>query len=433
MACTLRWLRKTWTAENGVTPNCDVILMGHSRGGEAAWLTGNNLANIPWWDINLEGVDVELAALVGIAPRMSTATPYNPSHAVPYLGIMGSTDEDISGHDIMSYDDMVRESQRSEKDPAKLFLWPYDMPHNAFGGNGALSLPPSSPLSQNEYNAKGIALLTTYVPSFVDLFVLGDTSSYGVFTGADLPAALTPGGNTDWWSYLEPAFSELGEGPVILRDFIVDQRNEPGARLEIDDFEEAVKFSTTMSTDAIKIGEQSDLAGDTMVQAVHRENVLRVRWGNSTPGGEIAWELDDGNPVNLAGESFFSLRIGQELVQDGDPPCGLAMGDPRANAIELSVRLEDDQAVTAEAELGPIVQQHVQEIVKPQGPIVCGRTQFMPTLRIPMSAFCATPGFDIESVVSITVEFPTLMHEVGVYMDTLEFTSATLDADGLCL
>jgi hypothetical protein len=39
MACTLRWLRKTWTAENGVTPNCDVILMGHSRGGEAAWLT----------------------------------------------------------------------------------------------------------------------------------------------------------------------------------------------------------------------------------------------------------------------------------------------------------------------------------------------------------------------------------------------------------
>lgn len=424
LACVLRWIRRDWLIDNSVLSSCDVVLMGHSRGGEAAWQVGNNMAQIPWSDINLsDGVDVTLKALVGIAPRMFNSSSYNPSHAVPYLGMMGATDDDIPHDGVRAYDDMVRESQREGVDPAKLFLWPYDVPHGAFGGGGPVVVPMGSPLAESDYRAKGSALASVFVLSFLDVFFLGDEGAYKVFTGEEVPVELTPGGDTSWWSYLEPAFTEFGGQPVVLRDFVVDQRMEPGVRSVIDDFEGGVKFITAM--EQVVTGSQIALAAETMVGGPHRGNVMRVRWGGDEPGGDVKWMLNGGAPVDLAVHSFFSLRIGQELVLDGDPLCGLEVGDPRADAVELVVKLEDDNGVISEVVLGPIVQQSSQWVG------FCAAANFMPTLRIPMRSFCFS-GFDIGAVVSVSVGFPSLAHETGVYIDTLEFTSATLDAGGVC-
>jgi dienelactone hydrolase len=158
MACTLRWLRSQWASSRCVTPNCDLVLIGHSRGGEAAWLLGHSLASVPWHDIAWQGVDVNLKALVGIAPRYQSASPYAPDKAVPYLGIMGATDDDIPGNAIIAYDNMVKEAERTATDPAKVLLWPYDVPHSAFGGNASIGPPVDPALTPSEYLAKGKAI-----------------------------------------------------------------------------------------------------------------------------------------------------------------------------------------------------------------------------------------------------------------------------------
>lgn len=424
MKCTLRWLRMKWGTDNGVNPSCDLVLMGHSRGGEAAWNVGNTLENIPWTDINLDGVDIRLRALVGLAPRFQTSTAFSPLAAVPYFGIMGATDDDVPGNGIRAYDNMILESERTSSDPAKVFFWPYDVPHGAFGGGGLLFLPDGSPLSAQDYTEKAHALISAFLPPFIDIYVLGDPSDIDVLSGVQIPSALTPGGNTNWWSYIEPAFSELGGGPIVLRDFVVGQTMQPGARTRLDDFEGAIEFSTTMTQ--VAVDTQFSFALGTKASGNHAEHVMRVRWGGPDPGGEITWELDSGAGFDLSEHSFFSLRIGQELILDGQS-CGFAPGDPHAEALELVIRLEDDLANISEVPLGPIVQQSVQ-----LGPGGCKPDHFMQTLRLPMSAFCEAAGFDISSVVSLTIEFPTLTHNVGAFIDTMEFSRHNLDDAGLC-
>jgi hypothetical protein len=82
VACTLRWLRKFWFPDNAVTSGCDLVLMGHSRGGEAAWIAGNAIPNIPWSDIGSTGIDMELSGLIGIASRFLTASPFGTPRAL---------------------------------------------------------------------------------------------------------------------------------------------------------------------------------------------------------------------------------------------------------------------------------------------------------------------------------------------------------------
>lgn len=444
MACVLRWLRTTWVANKCVTPNCDLVLIGHSRGGEAAWTLGNLLEYVPWTDINLVGVDVNLRAVVGLASRFSSAVPYAAEKAVPYLGIMGATDDDVPGQAITAYDSMILEEDRSSNDPGKLLLWPYDVPHSAFGGSAFLSFPVNPGLDQASYFAKGEAIAGIFVPAFIDYFVLGNDLLHKLFTGEEIPDGLTPDLDMDmspdstWWSYLEPAFTELGEMPVLLRDFTLDQRANPGIRVLIDDFEEDVlNFDSTLDPEQTLLGDQKSLAFTTHVPGQHVGRVMRVRWGGSLAGGEISWELNGGAGLSLDDFSFLSLRVGQELIlgEVEFDACALPPADPRMTALELTVRLRDTMNNVSEVPLGPIVQQHAQAVHRNGTPqvIFCSPSQFMATLRIPMQEFCEAVGFDITSVVSMTIEFPELMRDAGVYLDTLEFTRHPLDDEHLCL
>jgi len=150
-------------------------------------------------------------------------------------------------------------------------------------------------------------------------------------------------------------------------------------------------------------------------------------------GGEISWELDSGFAEDLSEFSFFSLRVGQELILPDLNTCELMVADPRREAVMLAIRLEDDQANSAEALLGPIIQQDSKLVSNGIADPQCVAKQFMQTLRIPMDSFCETPGFDIESVVSVTIEFPELEYGAGVFIDTVEFSSHPLDDGHLCL
>lgn len=428
MACTLRWLRKEWNFENqtrdpGDNPakfNCDLVLMGHSRGGAAAFATGNSMELIPWDDINFLGFDMKLRALIGIAPRfdLGKMAGYTAKKSVPFLAMMGSTDDDVPGQAITAYDHMVFEASKTADDPGKLLLWPYDVPHNAFGGFG-FGL---------EGSDKGRAIAAGFVPRFLDLFVMGNEAQHEIFTGEQLPPEVFI--EEEWWSYLDPAFTELG-GPVIPRDFVVDQRANPGSRQSLDDFEGGGAFSSSLDAEQTLIGLQSELA-DPESSGKHFSEVLKVNWGGLQLGGNVTWELDNGAGVSLADFSFFSLRVGQELLLADPAVCALPAMDPRRDALTLNVRLEDSMSNIAELPLGPIIQQDARIVESLQGNQSCAWNQFMQTLRLPMDSFCQT-GFDIESVVSLTIEFPDLGFETGVFMDTLEFTRHPLDDAHLCI
>jgi hypothetical protein len=435
MACTLRYLRKFWNIENqqmfpGENPakfSCDLVLMGHSRGGGAAYGLGSNLELLKkahWWDINPSGFDMNLRALVAIAPKFSLdeVTGYIPKKSIPYLVMMGATDEDIAHEAIPSYDHMVRELEQSESDPGKLLLWPYNVTHSAFGGYDVNQM--SSPTT-----ARGQAIAAGFIPPFIELFVMGNEARYDIFTGAELPDELSSNVES-WWGSLEPQFTELG-GPVIPRDFVVDQRVTPGVRQTLDNFEDGGAFISSLDAGQTVVGSHSELAISSPAVG-HFGNVLKVSWGDPQLGGDVTWELNDGMGKDLSDVSFFSLRIGQELPPIGSEMCMLLMADPHRDALTLNVRLEDLMSNTSEVSLGPIIQQDFRMVSSPVKPPYCAWSQFMQTLRIPMDNFC-DPGFDIESVVSLTIEFPDLEFETAIFMDTLEFTSHPLDAAHLCM
>ena len=163
LSCALRWLRIDWSAEDQtVRPdqsparfNCDLVLMGHGHGAEAAWIVGDNLRTIPWADVDPLGFDMQLRALVGLAPGFHRLSGYSPERSVPYLAIMGSTDERLPGAAIAAYDAMSSEAVATQDDPGKLILWPYDVPRAAFGGMPAASAGPD--------DAKGHAIAAAFV------------------------------------------------------------------------------------------------------------------------------------------------------------------------------------------------------------------------------------------------------------------------------
>jgi hypothetical protein len=328
---------------------------------------------------------------------------------------------------------MIVESERTSRDPAKLFLWPYDVPHGAFGGLGSINVPPSSTLTPSDYSAKGKAIASAFIPSFIDLFVAGDTSAHGIFTGQELPEEIA---DATWWSYL-PAYIDLDSTPVIPRDFVVDQVSAPNSRFVVDDFEGGGAFSSTLGVEQVEVGAQLDLNNGTNTGSSHIGIVARVRWGGSLDSGELTWTINGGGPVNLQDFSFFSIRVGQELIlSDGDvASCSLPPGDPRSNALELHVRLLDAGGESTVVQLGPVIQQHSQIVPNAGGGGVdmCAPRQFMATLRIPMKEFCQNPDFDTSAVVSATLVFPELAYNAGVYIDTVEFTRHPLDSDGFCL
>ena len=422
LSCALRWLRIDWSAEDQtVRPdqsparfNCDLVLMGHGHGAEAAWIVGDNLRTIPWADVDPLGFDMQLRALVGLAPGFHRLSGYSPERSVPYLAIMGSTDERLPGAAIAAYDAMSSEAVATQDDPGKLILWPYDVPHAAFGGMPAASAGPD--------DAKGHAIAAAFVPLFLEHFVLGDVSHHGLFTGDELPASLA---DERWWSDLEPAFTELGRAPVLLRAFTLDQRQTPAIRRTLEDFEAGGSFTSTLSGGQVKV----DALGALVPGGPLGGSALQVHWGEALPGGGLTWQLGDTAGTSLADDSYFSVRVGQGFKPFGFDACALPADDPRRTAVTLSVRLTDSQGHEAVAELGPIVQQDARR-VGPEGD--CIWSPFLSTLRVPLAAFCTHDGFDVDSVASLTIELPELAHEVFVFLDTLEFTRHPLEADQRC-
>jgi hypothetical protein len=351
-----------------------------------------------------------------------------------------STDEDINGDAITAYDSISREEDFSDPNPLpfKALIWAYDVPHNAFGGAGSLVVPTLSPLTTEEYANKGRLIMQEYVTRFLLWSVLGKdvALNHSFFTGEMIPANIVSQPNL--WSYIEPMFEELEERPIILNEFsVANVGTMPSSRMIVDTFPMGQLFATDFDPAQFGVGFQADLILGANANIRHETEMLLVEWGDVIPGGELSWELDGGVDVDLSEFSILSLRIGQRVIlanpNADETTCFNDPNLPVSQSISVIFSLVDGDGTIAPASSGPLIQQHIQHLPKP--PAVtdpCESTQFLHTLRIPLRTFCETVDFDVAAVRELRIALPDSLHEVGLFIDSIELTNAPLDEAGRC-
>lgn len=436
LACTLRWLASQWPDREHLS--CDLVLAGHSRGGGAAFLTAGSFANIPWNDIDPQGIDFELRGLVSIAGA-ATGDDTFPGDPVPFLGLVGATDEDPVGQLVLQYDRVIPDEVAAANPadlPPKFMLLPYDVPHNAWGGGVPIfgSLPPT--LTPQEHQAKAEAIWLVHAPLFLRWSVLGQDAGIARarLAGDDVPASLN---EPQWWSSIQPAYAELGDLPVIPRAFTVDTLAAGGQRLVIDDFDSGGTFDARSFTGIAQPGPPADLVADNDWQGLtnHRSDALFVEWGDDPQapgprGGALEWPLAH----DVSSFELLSLRIGQ-LPQGvfGLPPEGMpcelttpTLAEPDlpdlTGAVSIDVSVSDGNDSAAQT-ITPIIQQELRRVVQntSNGSIAkCVVVNHLQTLRVPLSSF---EGVDLTNLTGLTLTFDPRDELSAVLIDTIELTT----------
>lgn len=436
LACTLRWLASQWSEREHLS--CDLVLAGHSRGGGAAYLTAGNLATLPWEDLDPQGIDLELRALVSIAGAASADDVF-PGEPVAFLGLMGATDEDPVGQLVLQYDRVIPDevvAANPDDLPPKYMLLPYDVPHNAWGGGVGLlgALPPT--LTSAEYRAKAEAIWLAHAPPFLRWRVLGQDAAAARdrLVGADVPASLD---QPQWWAHIQPAYAELSNTTVMPRTYTADTTVGSSMRLVLDDFESGGAFDATGFTGIAAVGPAATMVAVHGWQGLanHRSHALLVEWGSDPQapgrrGGALEWGLE----LDASGFQYLSLRVGQlPRGMMGIPPMGLpcelsvpSPGDPDqpdlSDAVSIGVSLSDGDG-SASQTIGPVVQQELRRVVQHTGNssiTKCVVVDVLPTLRVPLSDF---GGVDLASLQGLSLEFEAGDGLGAVLIDAIELTT----------
>ena len=169
LQCALDWAYTTWEYRDHMS--CDVSFIGHSAGGGAAREMITYVAE------NVS--DLHVRAGVGIAP-VPGGEPTDGDVAVPYLLLHGPTDEDHSTHAGVVYDIYAPEDSppTSFASADKVLLWAYGLAHHDWGGQpigdpGYTDCTLEEPEPTTE-QARGRAIASFYIPSFLGWHVLGE-------------------------------------------------------------------------------------------------------------------------------------------------------------------------------------------------------------------------------------------------------------------
>jgi len=439
MACTAIWAFTNggWTESGEDRLNCDFVLAGHSRGGEAAHHFAANIVGA----LNGSGIEDQiLRGVVALAPRSRTNAEAAPDEgtsailgdeSIPYLILHGANDEDVKKDPTRSFEIVGHEESALLPRHDKFLLWAHDISHNRWGGKLAADDP------------KTAAIISHYVPAFLRWQILenGDSSDRQRFM--DLlhfdrnTVTLDPSlDGTGFWANTSPEYADL-DSPVIFGDFAHGLKGDSHKRLQIDNMLRAspdacisavspassskVVTTTGFSNGQVCMGSSQNLtlpipmgSADTW----HREtSAMRVRWGDLESGGTIQWAVDE----SLSEYSFLSLRAGQ--INHASPPTMTTMSVglktpsgmvSQVFPVDVDLYTQDDFSVTVGA--------HTSQTVN-----------FMRSIRIPLSAFC-DQGADISDVEAVVITFPNDVDSRTVLLDSIEFTKADDEKDmGQCL
>ena len=432
MICAMKWLENTWTESPNSRTNCDLVAMGHSRGGEAAFQVIENFST------ELNDPPRRLAAAVGIAPRSTTdaegSLPISAEKAVPYLIVVGGSDEDVGGGDAArAYDIMASEEEVLLAQTDKVLVWGYDVPHNAWGGVDVF-VPPA-PVPTGIQLAKGRAISGEYIPAFLKWQVLRrepvpNREMFATLVRPSAPVSAFPVSvqDSDFWSGIQPPFMELSGRPLIFADVSLGSSDNSVAPLRVDTMERAMPVecgdlspSSSGGTVVVEgilptqvcLGPAADLASQTN-QEHHETSVLRIAWGDQLDPGSVRWSIGS----SLENFSFLSMRLGQNY------------SSTTQTAVDVSVVLHGQggqaQPIDVEVSLGLQVRQD-DSVIGPL-PIV---TDFMRTVRIPLQDFC-TADLDLSTVSGLSVVVQESLSERALLVDSIEFTRAFEDGPVGC-
>lgn len=427
MICAMRWVTTAWTEAQNDRTNCDLIAMGHSRGGEAAFQV---IENFP---AKIADPPRRLAAAIGIAPRSSGESdegsfPILSSKAVPYLILMGGSDEDVGGGDATrAYDIMASEEDSPLAKSDKVLLWAYDVPHNAWGGKDFSQDNLNPPIPTGTQLNKGRAIAGAYIPAFLKWQVLHRDPAMNrqLFTTLVKPTALVGEfplavQSPAFWSTDQPPFEELDGRPLIFADFALGSSDDALGPLQVDTMKRAgavpcglLSPSSSSGTvvpsgllpSQVCIGSAAELSSQFSSPSEHHDtNVMQISFGDQLSSGRVRWSLA-APPVDF---SFLSLRIGQSY-------------DPAVpSAVEVGVILHGQ--IDVQVSLGLQVRQDDSEI----DPVPSVITDFMRTVRVPLGDFCAQ-GLDLTTVTGISIVVPPSTQARTILLDSLEFTRASED------
>lgn len=440
MACTALWAFNTWIEKDNERLNCDFVVSGHSRGGEAAYYFAQTVVG-PLIALGLEGRI--LRGVVTLAPRSKPAQALPNTDVftsvvagdltVPYLTLHGANDEDVKTDATRAFELFGDEEATPLSKHDKFLLWAHDILHNSWGGVGTAT-------------PKAAAIESLYVPAFLrwQILEVGDPSDRQLFMDLlhyDRSLIMFDSSvdvDADWDQCL-PEHTDLGEEPVIFGDFTPGLMGDPDARLQIDTMKRAnpTACMSAVSPSSSSGGVTLSGFGSGQVCMGTSENLtipipmgsdeqphqstsaMRVRWGDQESEGTIEWEVN----LDLSDYAFLSFRVGQIFHLSPESMTTIKVGIRTPSgmitqvfSVEVNVYTQDDQPVAPLAIGSP---RHIGD--------------FMRTIRIPLAEFCAQ-GADISAVEDVVVEFLAEANSRTILFDSVEFTKSADSAEpGQCL
>ncbi|MCX4242521.1 hypothetical protein [Paraliomyxa miuraensis] len=459
LACAMHWARdpnatNPWSGDDDDPPRLahSTFVVGHSRSGSGAYLLP---ASFDSYAASLSTTigEYELCSHAAIAQRYGDGTmagagdptdvgPITDVSAPPFLGLLGSIDDDTLGDQVAAYDNRLSDDAfSSPQDPAAaaendaVLANVFGVTHTDWGGV-------TRTVGSHYGRAIGDVLGPFFVGRFAAWTVFQDaTAREEILRSADLPSE---GGNptdgfhcaltsVDWQGPLVDFHDLVQQRPLTFIDytqghappgadrFMIDNLHRPifgcGPNLGASTLGGAVAVSGSGGNACTNFGAAlyDDLSDSSYFS--HDTAALRVDYGGN-PMDELVveWSLeDDGAPLaGIGGFTHLSLRAGRIYENLDSEECKTEHA-----ALSFAIDLVDSsgvgQASTVITE--PILEPHDEQTIY-QGDMNCRAHHFMQTIRIPLTRFAPIA---IEDLGAIRLRFSSDQAQ-HVLVDTIEFT-----------
>jgi hypothetical protein len=483
LACTMIWAQEEWEEADRVGRSATTL--GHSRGGSGVNILTQSFRCLedpmaagcsdPLFDLPTSTAldEYEICAQMGIASRWgddtgqdATDTRIAITHAgvSPYLGFVGSIDQDTRGGELPTWDRRVDEDTTepqnffSQVGFDKLLYYVYGSEHIAWGGSfsgfGTLGVPQARAAS------------AYYVEQFLRYQLFADMSAR-----EELMIAMDPNAQTS--AFPSSIQSVSWDAAPLNKFFDGDQQHGleglgrpliyaehtpgvllPGAsRLLVDNLvrTQGAQCGSETGTTVLD-GSMSTLGGAVTVDApgsatacqgaagvltdpvadatfdFHSTEAARVEWGDSAGGVTIEWSLrgDDGlmlpGVAQLHDYTHVELRIANVARHDATA-CTQATEDMDAFEVEVELVTEapSGQEVAHSIGAGLSVEPEVR-LLFVQNEWDCYGMQFLRTARIPLTDFCDQGEMSIGNFKAIRVRFPDDSTAHTALIDSIAFS-----------
>lgn len=410
ISCVAASLASTfaWTG----TPHLsgDIVLMGHSTGGQGAVRAADDLIDIGFFD---NTPDIKLKSVVSIAPSCEIDSLENVDPiqigSVPWFGVQGSRDGDTDNC-VFWLRDQVSKPEEGLQPPTapRVTVFAYNLLHRGFGGQFISGISPLAMLLYQEYMIRFLD---------IELFDAWAARSRFFETGLEVPPIFS---DETLWPTFEAGY------PFVFGS-VTDRSGDGFSRFVIDAFESG---GPGISTHGVGVSWDQQTTSVTEVDPmvpVTGQSDTRAMAISASAGSEVSWEVAPELRDDIAASaSYVSLRISVPGVPDDDcvpqvpevPPIYISLADETSSSTPV---LLNDYADLSPGDVW-------------FGLLSCqDRAPFQSSIRVPLADFCAGSELLLDELSLLTLTFE---QDTQIVIDSLEIGGSPGDpsrADCKCL